>query len=81
MSTPAVRILSFLSEQEEARYGLEIARGANVGVGRLYPALARLERDGYIIGEWGEPPKRGMRRRRKYYHATYKGVSAAKGER
>ena len=70
MMDAAARILSYLSEQEEPRYGLEISWGARVGPGRLYPALTRLERDGYIIGEWV-----GLR---KYYHATHKGISAAK---
>ena len=70
MNTPDTHILSYLSQQEEPRYGLEISRGARVGVGRLYPALTRLEIDGYIIGEWTGG--------RKYYHATYKGISAAK---
>ena len=38
--------------------------------GSLFPALYRLEQDGYIAGEWGESENN---RRAKYYHLTEAG--------
>ena len=61
--TLGLLILQVLSE--EALHGLEIqqriqeATGNAVTVegGALYPALHRLERDGYLKAEWGKPTR------------------------
>ena len=74
--TLGLLILQVLSE--EALHGLEIqqriqeATGNAVTVegGALYPALHRLERDGYLKAEWGKST-RG--RRAKFYSLTPQG--------
>lgn len=79
-SDTTVRVLAFLLEnQHREYYGLEIATATKLQAGTLYPILARLERDGWIEGEWEhiDPAKEG-RRPRKYYHLTPKGVPAAR---
>ena len=74
--TLGLLILQVLSE--EALHGLEIqqkiqeATGNSVKVegGALYPALHRLEKDGYLNAEWGISPKG---RRAKFYSLTPQG--------
>lgn len=74
--TLGLLILQVLSE--DALHGLEIqqrireATGNSVTVegGALYPALHRLEKDGYLRAEWGTSP-RG--RRAKFYGLTPQG--------
>jgi transcriptional regulator len=74
--TLGLLILRVLSD--DALHGLEIqqrlraATGDSVTVegGALYPALHRLEKDGYLTAEWGTSPKR---RRAKFYRLTTAG--------
>ena len=71
--TLGLLILQVLSE--DSLHGLEIqqrihaATGNSVSVegGALYPALHRLEKDGYLEAEWGTSPKG---RRAKFYSLT-----------
>lgn len=37
--------------------GWPISRLAGIGVGRTYPALARLEASGVLVSEWSEGPR------------------------
>ena len=46
--------------------------------GSLFPALHRLEQDGYIKGEWGETPEG---RRAKYYQVTTSGLKQLSTEK
>jgi transcriptional regulator len=46
--------------------------------GSLFPALHRLEQDGYIKGEWGETPEG---RRAKYYRLTASGLKQLSTEK
>src|SRR5438093_1382019 len=46
--------------------------------GSLFPALHRLEQDGFIKGEWSETPEG---RRAKYYRITASGLRQLKAER
>ena len=49
----------------------QITRGTfQVKPGSLFPALHRLEQEGFITGEWGETPEG---RRAKYYRLTAAG--------
>jgi transcriptional regulator len=49
----------------------QITRGAfQVKPGSLFPALHRLEQEGFIAGEWGETPEG---RRARYYRITAAG--------
>src|SRR5687767_5911676 len=62
----------------ESRHGVgvadrlrQITRGAfHVGPGSLFPALHRLEQEGFIAGEWSETPEG---RRARYYRLTTSG--------
>jgi len=74
--TLSLLVLQALSEG--VLHGLEISRRIHreadevlkVDEGALYPALHRLERDGFVRGEWGISEKR---RRAKFYSLTVKG--------
>jgi transcriptional regulator len=74
--TLALLILKTL--ELEPRHGLgvaerigQITRGAfDVKPGSLFPALHRLEQDGFIEGEWGASPQG---RRAKFYQLTSAG--------
>jgi PadR family transcriptional regulator PadR len=71
--TLGLLVLQVLSK--DALHGLEIqqriqsATGDSVSVegGALYPALHRLEKDGFLQSEWGKSPKG---RRAKFYRMT-----------
>jgi transcriptional regulator len=57
----------------------QITGGAfRVRPGSLFPALHRLEQDGYIRGEWGETPEG---RRARYYRLTAAGQRQLAAER
>jgi transcriptional regulator len=74
--TLGLLILQVLSE--EVLHGLEVqqriqeatSNSVRVEGGALYPALHRLEKDGYLKAEWGKSP-RG--RRAKFYSLTPQG--------
>ncbi len=59
------------SIRERTEGVLEVEQGA------LYPALHRLNRKGWIRGEWGETE---TGRRARFYALTRKGISALKKE-
>ena len=77
-------ILSLL--ESRARHGYEISklietRSAGVlsfNIGSLYPLLYRLEKRGWIQGQWVE--KAGQRRRR-YYQLTVEGRKVLRAQR
>jgi transcriptional regulator len=57
----------------------QITRGVfQVRAGSLFPALQRLEQEGWILGEWGESENR---RRAKYYRLTAAGRRKFTAER
>jgi PadR family transcriptional regulator PadR len=63
------------AEQTGEIYALSLARSANVRIGSVYPILARLEKYGWIIGEWeSEHPVPGKPRRR-FYRLTADGLA------
>jgi DNA-binding PadR family transcriptional regulator len=55
--------------------GYPLAVAAQVGYGRVYVILARLERSGWVAGDWGTPDARGDRRR--FYRLTDEGRAQA----
>jgi PadR family transcriptional regulator, regulatory protein PadR len=56
-------------------YGLELARAAGVGHATVYAALGRLERAGWVEGEWEtSPPERLSRPRRRTYVLSASGA-------
>lgn len=52
--------------------GYPIHRLAGIGVGRVYPALARMEADGRVVSEWEQPQPflNEFRPRRRLYRVT-----------
>jgi transcriptional regulator len=56
----------------------QISKGClEIQQGSLYPALYRLERDGWIASEWGESENK---RKAKYYHLTATGKRGLEAE-
>jgi PadR family transcriptional regulator PadR len=74
MQTLAV-LKALLVRPREARYGLDIAREAGLKSGTLYPALARLERAGWLESLWEDIDQAAAGRpRRRYYRLTTHGA-------
>jgi Transcriptional regulator PadR-like family len=53
----------FLEHPDQRLYGLEIARRIRAKGGSLYPALARLEQDGWLLSDWEDAGPDAPRRR------------------
>jgi len=70
-----------LSLTREARYGLDIIRHLEAATdlvvteGTIYPIMARLSRDGFVLAEWRED---GVHPR-KYYRLTPRGRARLAG--
>lgn len=75
-----IRIHILFHASREAVFGLGLMEelshhGYKVGPGLLYPALAKMEKEGFLVCE-----KRIVRhKQRKYYRATAKGMSLLEG--
>lgn len=75
--TPAIgRVLkAFLDDPAAERYGFELMQMTGTTSGSLYPALAKLERVGWIVGERESIDTREEGRpARRYYTLTAEGV-------
>ena len=81
-----LNLLILQSLEGDARHGLAIARDIQarseevlrIEEGALYPALHRLERDGFVRGEWGVSEQN---RRAKFYALTRSGRGLLDRER
>ena len=79
-----MRRLSFTSVQVLAaiaggcEYGFDVIDVTGLPSGTVYPALARLERDGYLRSSWEDEATahRDGRPARRYYRLTAPGVRA-----
>jgi DNA-binding MarR family transcriptional regulator len=71
------RVLSVLLDTDQGLSGLDICRHANLGPGTIHPILARLERAGWIEGEWETPEPLPDRPRRRFYSLTRHGRTRA----
>jgi DNA-binding PadR family transcriptional regulator len=60
------------------RYGFDIMDRTELPSGTVYPALSRLERDGFVRSHWEDPVKAHGERRppRRYYRITAQGERA-----
>jgi DNA-binding PadR family transcriptional regulator len=60
------------------RYGFDIMDRTDLPSGTVYPALSRLERDGFVRSHWEDPVKAHGDRRppRRYYRITPHGERA-----
>ena len=74
-------LAAFLRNPKRGRYGLELMKETGLPSGTLYPALARLEAEGWLISarENVDPKKEG-RPRRRYYMLTQHGMAVATKE-
>jgi DNA-binding PadR family transcriptional regulator len=69
-----------LTKPLEPRYGLDISKEAGLQRGTLYPALARLEKAGWLTSFQEDIDEAAEgRRKRRYYRLT--GVGATKARR
>lgn len=59
---------AMLDEPARPRYGLELSKSAGLKTGTIYPALARMERSGWVESCWeaGRAQDLGRPRRRLY---------------
>jgi PadR family transcriptional regulator PadR len=68
-----------LAKPLEPRYGLDIAKEAGLKGGTLYPALARLERAGWLTSFQEDIDEAAEgRRRRRYYRLTAEGADKSR---
>ena len=74
MTKPTSAVLDALLECD--RYGFDIMDRTGLKSGTLYPILGRLERAGWIVGEWEKTPEDLGRPRRKYYRMTAQGIKS-----
>jgi DNA-binding PadR family transcriptional regulator len=67
---------AFLDDPAAKRYGFELMQMTGTTSGSLYPALAKLDRAGWIVGE-REPidPREEGRPARRYYMLTAEGAT------
>jgi PadR family transcriptional regulator len=81
MTTHTLSILAEILDDPDPtrpRYGLELGQAAGLKSGTLYPALARLERAGWLKSYWEEvDPREAGRPRRRMYELTGTGRADA----
>jgi PadR family transcriptional regulator PadR len=76
LSVSALSVLGAISRA--IRYGFDIMDATGLPSGTVYPALGRLERDGYVRSRW-EPAAAAQREKRpprRYYEITASGARA-----
>ena len=73
LSLSAIAVLSAVSRS--VRHGFDIMDATELPSGTVYPALGRLERDGYVRSSWESPDvaQREKRPPRRYYEITANG--------
>jgi len=55
---------------------IEVRTGREIYVGAVYTALSRLQKNGYVVAELGEPTAKRGGRRKKYYRLDAAGRDA-----
>jgi len=76
LSLSTLAVLGAISQG--IRYGFDIMDAAELPSGTVYPALGRLERDGYVRSKWESQTvaQREKRPPRRYYEITAAGSRA-----
>ena len=76
LSVTAVSVLQAVASGFE--YGFDIIDHTGLPSGTVYPALSRLERDGYVKSSWEDERRayRDGRPARRYYRVTAPGTRA-----
>jgi DNA-binding PadR family transcriptional regulator len=75
----SITVLSVLQAiADDHHYGFDIIDVTGLPSGTVYPALSRLERDGYVRSAWEDDARahREGRPARRYYRVTAPGVRA-----
>jgi DNA-binding PadR family transcriptional regulator len=74
LSITAVSVLQAIADGYE--YGFDVIDVTGLPSGTVYPALSRLERDGYVKSAWEDEQRahRDGRPARRYYRVTAPGV-------
>lgn len=80
LSPAAVAVLQAIAAG--VRHGFDIMDSTGLPSGTVYPALGRLERDGYLRSEWEDAAiaRHEKRPSRRYYRVTASGVRFLNGE-
>jgi len=75
LSFAAVSVLHAVASGTE--YGFDVIDTTGLPSGTVYPALARLERDGYVKSRWEDAAtaRKDKRPPRRYYRITAAGVT------
>jgi len=68
MTTATQKVLEALANAalKDEMFGLRICQQAGLGSGTVYPVLDRLERAGWVVGEWEAEQPAGRPKRRRY---------------
>lgn len=68
----------FIDNPSEKLWGFDLGKRSKLPSGTIYPLLARLERNGWVVADWEEidESKEG-RRKRRYYQLTELGSREA----
>jgi DNA-binding PadR family transcriptional regulator len=76
LSFVAVSVLNAIARGYE--YGFDVIDQTRLPSGTVYPALSRLERDGYLKSDWEDTAAAHAEKRpaRRYYRLTAAGVRA-----
>lgn len=76
LSITAVSVLQAIADGHE--YGFDVIDRTGLPSGTVYPALSRLERDGYLKSSWEDEAEAHAEGRpaRRYYRVTAPGVRA-----
>lgn len=75
--TTLIVLRAMLDEPDQPQYGFDLVKKTRVATGSMYPILDRLERAGWIVGEWEQLPDGEPRPARRYYRLTPEGVGHA----
>lgn len=81
MTAQTIAVLqALLTEPDNPRYGLSLARETGLKTGTLHPILARLQQAGWVSSFWEQPAEHEDqgRPRRRYYRLTSAGERAAR---
>ena len=82
LSNAALRVLLAIWQGPQGGLsGAQISKATSVGSGTLYPLLARLEKAGWLVGDWeAVDPRQVQRPRRRFYRLTALGGASARDE-
>jgi DNA-binding PadR family transcriptional regulator len=80
LSFAAVSVLHAIARGYE--YGFDVIDATGLPSGTVYPALTRLERDGYLRSDWEEEKAAHAEKRppRRYYRITAPGIRTLEAE-